>query len=165
MTKIDLVVRQLHRAELKSATALRSVSARHSAEHEVCHVGADLAVWSDGHAHKISRAAADLGIVLRGDHGAIATAAQSVFNRVQSVLGSSIAARPEPGLLLLVDLRRLYLRAAGLSALWEVLAQGAQATRQQELVDLAAACHPDTLRQMRWANGMLKTLAPQIIAS
>jgi hypothetical protein len=35
--------------------------------------------------------------------------------------------RPEPGLLLLADLRRLHRNAAGVSVDWELLAQGAQA--------------------------------------
>jgi hypothetical protein len=48
---------------------------------------------------------------------------------------------------------------------WELLAQAAQAMKQQPLVDLAADCHPQTLRQMRWANAHLKEASPQVIAS
>ncbi|MEV5642056.1 hypothetical protein AB0L67_18075 [Streptomyces flaveolus] len=29
--------------------------------------------------------------------------------------------------------------------------------------DLASACHPRTLRQMRWTNTMIKNLSPQIL--
>jgi hypothetical protein len=47
---------------------------------------------------------------------------------------------------------------------WELLAQGAQAAREPELLDLAAQCHPGTLRQLRWTNAMLKVLSPQILA-
>jgi hypothetical protein len=32
-------------------------------------------------------------------------------------------------------------------------------------LDLAQSCHPQTLRQMRWADAHLKITSPQIIAS
>jgi hypothetical protein len=48
---------------------------------------------------------------------------------------------------------------------WELLAQAAQAMKKQPLVQLAADCHPQTLRQMRWANAHLKVTSPQVIAS
>ena len=48
---------------------------------------------------------------------------------------------------------------------WELLGQGAQAARDTELLALTQRCHPQTLRQMRWANAMLKTLSPQVLVS
>jgi hypothetical protein len=57
------------------------------------------------------------------------------------------------------------LRAAENSLAWEMLAQIAQAKRATELVELSARCHPQTLRQVRWANTMLKTLSPQTLAA
>jgi len=68
---------------------------------------------------------------------------------------------PSPGLLLLADLRRTHRLAAGVSLDWELLAQGAQAAKDSELLSLASCCHPETLRQMRWANAMLKELSPR----
>lgn len=35
----------------------------------------------------------------------------------------------------------------------------------EDLQSLAAACHPQTLRQMRWTNTMIKELSPQILTS
>jgi hypothetical protein len=46
-----------------------------------------------------------------------------------------------------------------------MLAQAAQASRDGGLLDLAAACHPQTLRQMRWTNTMIKNLSPQLLTS
>ena len=37
--------------------------------------------------------------------------------------------------------------------------------KEPDLRELAQACHPETLRQMRWANAHLKVIAPQAIAS
>ena len=73
--------------------------------------------------------------------------------------------RPEPGLLLLADLRHLYREASGVSLDWELLAQAAQGARKADLLELAERCHPQTLRQMRWANGMLKEAATQVLVS
>jgi hypothetical protein len=79
--------------------------------------------------------------------------------------GQLVSRRPEPDLVLLADLRRLHRKAAGVSLDGELLAQGAQAAKDTGLVQLTQQCHPQTLRQMKWANAMLKTLAPQILAS
>jgi hypothetical protein len=48
---------------------------------------------------------------------------------------------------------------------WELLGQTAQATKNEQLLELVQRCHPDTLRQARWANSMIKVLSPQIMAS
>jgi hypothetical protein len=84
---------------------------------------------------------------------------------LQQRLSDLVGRRPEPGLLLLFDLRRLHKLAAGTSLDWELLAQAAQAAKDQHLLELAQRCHPETLRQMRWTNAMLKELSPQALAS
>jgi hypothetical protein len=48
---------------------------------------------------------------------------------------------------------------------WELLAQGAQAAKEKELLDVAERCHPQTLRQAKWANSYLKVTSPQVLAS
>ncbi len=72
---------------------------------------------------------------------------------------------PHPGLLLLADLRHLHRTAAGVSLDWELLGQAAQAAKDTELLSLTKRCHPETLRQMRWANAMLKEISPQVLVS
>jgi hypothetical protein len=68
-------------------------------------------------------------------------------------------------LLLLKDLRDIHRTAAGVSLDWEILAQTAQALKDDELLDLSRQCHPQTLRQLRWANASLKTNAAQIMVT
>lgn len=48
---------------------------------------------------------------------------------------------------------------------WEMLAQADQARRDSDLLQLVTACHPQTLRQVRWANTLIKTMSPQILTS
>jgi hypothetical protein len=71
----------------------------------------------------------------------------------------------DPGLLLLTDLREIHRKAAGVSLDWEIFAQSAQALKDTQLLALSQACHPQTLRQLRWANASLKTNAAQIMVT
>ena len=71
----------------------------------------------------------------------------------------------EPALLLLADLRTVHRQAAGVSLDWEILAQTAQALKDTELLGLAQRYHPETLRQMRWANALLKESAAQVMVT
>jgi hypothetical protein len=44
------------------------------------------------------------------------------------------------------------------------LAQTAEPVRDSRLLELAESSHPETLRQMRWANAKLKELSPQVMS-
>ncbi len=158
--KLGLAIRELHRSERKLALELRRISARHKADHEIYHVARDIAGWSDDHIRELAVAGRRHGVDLKDDPRT-STRVQALQERVSTMIGR----RPEPGLLLVADLRRLHRIAAGVSLDWELLAQGAQAAKDVELIDLTKEAHPQTLRQMRWANGMLKVLSPQVIAS
>lgn len=159
--KLGLAIRELHRSENSLAGDLLKVADRHKVEHEIYHVGRDLARWSQEHVSQLAETGQRYGLTLRDnpeeDSGLLAT----VRGKASELAGR----RPEPGLLLLVDLRRLHRKAAGVSVDWELLAQAAQAAKDGELLALSMRCHPQTLRQMRWANAMLKVLSPQILVS
>jgi hypothetical protein len=72
---------------------------------------------------------------------------------------------PAPGGDLLGDLRELHLRYAAASIDWVILAQGAQAARDTELLDAVSASHPDTLRGLNWTTTRLKEAAPQVLTT
>ncbi|MFK4101984.1 hypothetical protein ACI2L1_18295 [Streptomyces sp. NPDC019531] len=143
---IALVVRALHHGERQLARDLLAVAERHAEEHEVHHVATDLADWSREHAGRLADLAAGEGLSL------------------DDAPGPAPAPAPE-GPLLLHDLRALHLAAAENSLHWEMLAQAAQATRDEQLLSLASACHPQTLRQLRWTNTLIKQLSPQLLTS
>ncbi|MFF0558553.1 hypothetical protein [Streptomyces sp. NPDC004266] len=161
MNGIALTLRALHRGERRLERELAAVADRHRAEHEVHHVATDLARWSDEHAGRIADAARAYGLDLRG--GAEEEADEGPLSRVREKAAGWPGHRPEPGLLLLRDLRSLHLAAAGNSLYWEMLAQYAQAAKEDRLLTLASDCHPRTLRQMRWTNTMIKVVSPQIL--
>jgi hypothetical protein len=158
--KLGLALRELHRSELKLARALDAVAARHHNDHGIHHVAKDLTHWSREHVALIAETGDRYGVRLRAHPRTAAATRQA-----QQWISDRVGRRPEPSLLLLADLRRLHRLAAGVSLDWELLAQGAQAAEDDRLLELTKRCHPQALRQMRWANAMLKELSPQALAT
>lgn len=89
----------------------------------------------------------------------------SYLSQLGERLAGMVGRWPESALLLLEDLRTLYLLGSDTSLGWEMLAQLAQATHRSDVLQLASDCHPQTLRQLRWANTMLNALCPQTLTS
>jgi len=159
--KIDHALTELHAAENDLAAELLAIASRHDGDFEVAHVARDLAVWSQDHVRLVAEAGRRYGVELdpepAGDPGLPERVRQGVTDRLRS----SGAGR----LQLLRDLRRVYVDASGVSVDWELIAQAAQGVRDRELLALTSRCHPDTLRQARWANAQLKESATQILVS
>lgn len=158
--KLKLAIRELHRSERKLARLLNAVAARHHSDQDVFHLAQDMAGWSRHHLSELAEHGRHYGLRLSGE-----PRTGSITGFLQSRTGGMLRRRPEPALMLLADLRRIHRVAAGVSLDWELLAQGAQAAKDEELLSLASRCHPETLRQMRWANAMLKELSPQVLMS
>lgn len=159
--KLDLVIEELHRSENELRHELLLVSARHKTDHEVFHVARDIAQWSADHVRELAQIGRDFGLELDPQADGEAKLTERLREKSAELLGR----RSEPGLLMLRDLRELYLKASGVSLDWEMLAQAAQGARKIELLELAERCHPDTLRVARWANGKLKASSTQVLIS
>jgi hypothetical protein len=155
---LALTLHALHHGEMHLAEQLTTMAERHRAEHEVRHVATDLAQWSREHVQRLAEAAHAHSLDL-------ASPAAGVLSAQREKGAEAATHRPEPGLLLLRDLRELHLSAVENSLHWELLAQIAQATKDEGLLAVVCDCHPRTLRQMRWSNTMIKNLAPQILTS
>ncbi|WP_129841762.1 hypothetical protein [Streptomyces sp. RFCAC02] len=160
MNGITLTLRALHHAERSLEKDLLGAAERHATEHEVHHVAKDLARWSREHAARLADTGGAYGLDLQ-EHGGRGPGA--LLSAVRERAAEALGHRPEPGLLLLHDLRELYLAASGVSLYWEMLAQAAQAAKDARLLEMASSCHPETLRQVRWANTHIKVLSPQIL--
>ncbi|GAA3480018.1 hypothetical protein [Streptomyces yanii] len=162
MNGIQITLRTLHRGERHMAEELVTVSDRHRPEHEVFHIATDIAAWSREHVRLLAETAADHGLYLTGPPDA---SSEGVLGALRLKASEVVGGHPEPGLLLLRDLRDLHLAATHNSLHWEMLAQAAQATKDTGLLGLASSCHPQTLRQMRWTNTMIKALSPQLLST
>jgi hypothetical protein len=162
MSKIPLVLRELHRAETGLARDLLALADRHRADAEIFHVARDVATWSQIHVRRLAEAGAEHGVRLDPEPR---WTLPGPLPGLKRTLAHSLRRRRDPGLLLLADLRHVHRVAAGVSLDWELLAQSAQGMKQRALLELAQNCHPQTLRQMRWANAQLKESSTQVIAS
>jgi hypothetical protein len=158
-TGLEYALRRVHQGENDMVNHLVRLSEKHSSEHEIHHVATDLAGWSRLNLAALAEAARGYDVDLDRDPD------EPGF--VRRLVDSAAAHTPGKvaGLALLEDLRDVYLVGSETSLAWEMLAQHAQARRERDLLQLTSRCHPQTLRQIRWVNTMIKTLSPQALSS
>jgi hypothetical protein len=159
--KVGVAIEELHRVENELAGDLVNIADRHKVDHEIFYVARDVARWSHEHVRRLSEVGADYDLDLDPDPEDEATLMARMKQKSAELTGRF----HEPALLLLADLRHVHRTATGASLDWEVLAQTAQAMKDSELLSLTQECHPETLRQMRWANAKVKETAAQIMVT
>jgi hypothetical protein len=158
--KLGLIIEELHRSEVDLAEELLHLAQRHRTDHEIFHTGQDVARWSCEHVAELARAGRTFGLEL-GDEVDGGGVLRTVREKGAELLGR----HHDAGLVLLADLRRVFRKASGVSLDWEILAQSAQAAKDRDLLALAQSCHPQTLRQARWLNTMLKESSAQVLVA
>ena len=159
--KVPMALEELHRAENELAAELLHASDRHKTDHEIFNLARDLARWSQEHIRELARVGRAYGL----DLAAQPEDETSVVARLRQKGAELLGRRHDPAVLLLRDLREIHGKAAVVSLDWEILAQTAQALKDRELLVLAQKCHPQTLRQMKWANASLKENAAQVMVT
>lgn len=159
--KLAPVLHELHHSEVRLGRQLLLVSERHAVDHEIHHVARDIAEWSRQHLRRLAEVAGDYGLDLdpapRLESGPAA--------RVRAKGSELIGRMHAPELLLLEDLRSVYVDASGVQMDWLLIAQAAQGVRHMRLLEVADECQPETNRQAKWAEGQLKSHATQILVS
>ena len=162
--KIGLAIEQVADAERELARALFEVGERHKADHDVFHVSKTLADNEQAHIEALAEHGGRYDAAIdgeaeesRGERGPI----HQMVEKSAELVGS----RPEPALLLLGDLRQIYLLAAEASINWVMLAQGAQAAKDTNLLETVSRCHDETLQTLKWAAYRVKTAAPQALVT
>lgn len=159
MNRLEVAIRDVHHAETELHDELLALGDRHEADHDVYHLTRTLAQWAEANVAALAphgeRYGADLDAGADGSTRLMA----GLREKTSELLGR----RPEVGLLLLTDMRRLYLVACEASIDWVILGQGAQGARDQDLLAVVSRCHPQTLRCVRWATTKLKETAPQAL--
>jgi len=163
--KIGAAIGELHRAENSLAAALVALADEQRTDHEIHHVARDIAGWSREHVAGLARVGRDYGLDLDEQPSRRARDDDSLAQLAKRKTAEAVGRFHAPALLLLADLRHVHRVAAGVSLDWEVLAQSAQALKDEELLDLAQDCHPQTLRQLRWANAKVKEIAAQVMVT
>ena len=64
---------------------------------------------------------------------------------------------------LLRDLHDLYLMSCDCDISWTIVAQGAQAARDLELLDVVRRCEPHVSTQTAWMRSRMQQAAPQVL--
>ena len=159
--KLALAIGEVAGAERRLADGLLEVGERHRADHDVFHVTRTLSELERGHVAMLEPHAERHGAAIDAD-GAEPNG-RGLLDRAMEKGAELVGRAPEASLALLGDLRRLHELAARASIEWVILGQGAQAARDEELLSVVGACHPETLRTLKWTTYRIKEAAPQTL--
>jgi hypothetical protein len=162
MNKIGQLLDDLHDAETDLAHQYRVVAERQAAEQDVYYLCHTLARRADEHAERVRVIAERFGARLSEPGTDRMT---NVLSGIRHKASEIIGRRPEAGLLLLRDLRQLFLMAQEANIHWIVLGQVAQAVRDHELLNEVSAQHKQTLTQIKWLKTRIKEASPQVLVS
>lgn len=162
--KIGLALREVYDAETDLASDLLRIGERHKVDHDVFHLTRTLSSWCDRHVRRLAEQATRYDVDLDAE-AAMDEQDPGLISRLREKGSELVGRKPETGLLLLRDLRELHLSAARASLAWTVLGQGAQAVSDKDLLATVTACHPETIRTMKWTVQKIKEASPQVLAS
>jgi hypothetical protein len=157
--RIGTVLKDLHHDENELVRTLERLADRHRADHEVFHLGRDLATWSVGHVREIAEIAGEFGEQL----DPVADENPTVVDEARRWMSERVGRSPQTELLLVRDLRDVYLQASGVLTDWEMIGQAAQAIVHDRLLELANRCQAETKRQAAWANAKIKESSTQAL--
>jgi hypothetical protein len=140
---------------------LRAVAERHAASQDVYHTG-----------HALSRRFEEVGALLEpylksygqdGFEGQEGEAMRAFAERVRRTMSSLTGRSSKSALLLLRDLRELFVETAGCQIDWTIVRQGAMAARDEGLADVAQVGLDETKRVMKWLTTRIKEASPQVL--
>jgi hypothetical protein len=160
--KLDKAIEDVQNAEAELAKELRAVSERHAVEHDLYHLGHTLAKQCADHLERLAPFGELYGASSADDriHESHALL-ETLRHKSAELLGRSESS----GVLLLRDLRNLYLTAQEAEIAWVILAQAAQAVRDRELLQQVRLCHEEAEARGKWLRTKIKESAPQILAT
>ena len=159
--RLGSAIVSVHDQQRALADELRKVADRHAVEHDVYHTCHTLALKADEAAETLAPFAGRYGEPVRD--GSRSEVWQSLLERVRRA-GSEVAGRSTlPAVLLLRDLRDVYLGAQECGLGWTTLRQGASAARDGELLAACDAGMEGAERVAKWAKTRIKEAAPQVL--
>jgi hypothetical protein len=161
--RIGPALEHLHASERDLAEDLRAVAERHATDHAVYHVGNLLADRCEFLARGLGPFLTEYGQDEPDDDddaGVVRAFAERVRRSTAELLGRS----EKTGLLLLHDLRDLYVHAQETLMDWTIVRQGALAGRDQALDITCQTGMQETERVARWLKTRIKETAPQALA-
>jgi hypothetical protein len=159
--KIGIALTELHRLETNLADEFRKVGERHAVDHGVFYTAHVCADQCDEHARRLHQVAPRYQVDLPDGEGEEPW--QGFLESVRRGMSTAIGRAKPSSLLLLRDLRQLFLAAEECSITWVMLGQAAQAARDRELLQLVTECHDETEMQVKWLTTQIKVKSPQVL--
>jgi hypothetical protein len=155
--KLDRLIQDVRDQEDALAKQLRATAERHAADHDVYHIGHAQARACAQRVEQLAGPARRYGVdELSPPASSSSRIAEEVRHTAAELLGR---AKPS-GLLLVADLRKLYLTAQATELAWVMLSQSAQAARDAALFTAAGAGVEGTTVCAKWLRTRIKEAAP-----
>jgi hypothetical protein len=159
--KLDHAIELVQDAEASLADELSRIGERHAAESDVYHVAHALAARASDQLDRLLPHARRYAAPERND----VEPTPPALERVRRLTSELVSRRPEPGILLLHDLREAYVLAHGAEIAWVTLRQAAKAARDAELVATADEGLEEAERRWKWLRTKIKDASPQVLVA
>ena len=140
-------VELLHKGERMLASSLEVVAAGYLDESDIFHTAHALSQINGAHIEKIEP--------FRGRFGAAESMEGLGFPPIIQVRRGSIG--------LIHDLQELLLLGTFVDSTWTLVLQGAQACRDEDLIELCGRAQSEMSRELAWFNSRMKQAAPQAL--
>lgn len=160
--KVSHAIKDTLSAEAALARRLRVTGERHAVEHDLCQLAHTLAGQCDSRVRELAPFAEHYGtrVSAQGRSGP-----PGVISAGRRKMAEATGRSQATGLLLLRDLRQLYLAAQDAEIAWVILAQAAQAVRDPALLDVSQAAREQAENCGNWVRTRIKESSPQILAT
>lgn len=159
---MNKAIEDVHDAEAEVAKRLRVTGERHASESDIYHLGHTLARQCAEHLRALAPFADRYGAKPAPDD---VEASPGLLETVRRKTGEVVGRSESAGLLLMTDLRELYLAAQHAELAWVVLLQAAKARRDAELIEVVTRCHEQAEMCGKWLRTRIKEAAPQVYAA
>jgi hypothetical protein len=162
--RISAAIEQVQDAECDLADELDTVGERHASDADVYHVAKTLASRCPRQLDLLRTSAARHDAPARSLDGS-QDGAPDVLERARRLASELVGKHESAGMLLLEDLRSLYLSAHRAELAWVLLEQCAKAARDGELLAAAKAGREEAERRWKWVRTKLKEASPQVLVA
>jgi hypothetical protein len=160
--KLYKAIDDIGKSEMELASQLAQLAEHHAAEHDVFHLGHRLANECAERVRKLdpfverydARHVDTDEIGSPGFLAALRQKASEMMGRVDVV-----------GLVLLEELREVYLAAQRVELDWIILHQAAMAVRDRELLEVQTECHEQAEVVGKWLRTRIKVATAQVLAT
>jgi hypothetical protein len=161
--KLGPLLASLRELEAELSGDYRAIGERHATDHDIYHQCHTFALQCERHVRALEPHAARYGADADDDLGPGVWS--GLLERVRHETTALLGREPQSGLLLLRDLRALFLAAEETSITWVMSGQAALAARDGQLLETVTKCHTETELQVKWLTTRIKVGAPQALVA